>query len=142
MSKKDKQAIAANLLVEGVLHKAVAKTVGVTPQTISAWLNEPNFVATINTIKMDNLNSSRDKLHGLFYAAASTIEDIMFNGESDAVRLKAAKCVIDASGVQSPQSGLWAWGVGPQTPRDVEKHLSQPDLRIGGLGLDIVDHLV
>jgi len=121
MSKKSKQDLAISLLAKGSLHKDVAKELDVTPQTISAWLREPSFVAAINTMKMDNLESSRDKLHALFATATSTIEDIMVNGDSDSVRLKAAQSVLDASGVQVPQTGLWGWAIGPQTAQGVEE---------------------
>lgn len=105
------------------LHKDVAEQVGVTPQTISAWLRESVFVGTINSMKMDNLESSRDKLHALFATATSTIEDIMINGDNDSVRLKASQSVLDASGVQVPQTGLWGWAVGPQTAQAVEDQI-------------------
>lgn len=72
---------------------------------------------------LDNLESSRDKLHALFATATSTIEDIMINGDSDSVRLKAAQSVLDASGVQVPQTGLWGWSVGPQTAQGVEDQI-------------------
>jgi len=62
---------------------------------------------------MDNLESSRDKLQALFTIATSTIEDIMINGDNDSVRLKAAKSILDASGVQSPLAGLWGWSANP-----------------------------
>jgi len=137
MGTKAKQAIAISMLVEGALHKDVAEKVGVTPQTISTWLKDPTFVATVNTLKIDNLNSAMDKMQALFSQAAATVEDIMVNGDNDAVRLKAAQCAIQTSGVLDLQSGLWAFNIGPKTAAGVEREWNRADLRIGGHGLDI-----
>jgi len=118
---KPNKTLAATMLVEGQLHKDVAEEVGVTPQTVSTWLAEPEFIAFVNKLKMDNLHKSRDRVQALSVKAASTIEDIMDNGHNDAVRLKAAESVLEMSGMINVQSGMWAWGIGPTTTEGVEK---------------------
>ena len=115
MSMKPNKLLAATMLVEGWLHKDVAEEVGVTPQTISAWLTEAEFVAFVNKLKMDNLNKARDRVQALSVKATSTLEDIMDNSSNDAVRLKAAESVLEMSGMINVQSGMWGWGIGPTT---------------------------
>lgn len=123
MSIKPNKISAATMLVEGSLHKDVAEEVGVTPQTISAWLAEPEFIAFVNKLKMDNLHKARDRIQALSVKAASTIEDIMDNGSNDAVRLKAAESVLEMSGMINVQSGVWAWGIGPASTEAVKKEM-------------------
>lgn len=119
MSLKSNKVLAATMLVEGWLHKDVAEEVGVTPQTISSWLTDPEFAAFVNKLKMDNLHYARDRIQALSVKAASTIEDIMDNSTSDAVRLKAAESVLEMTGMINVQSGMWAWGIGPKTTQGV-----------------------
>lgn len=125
MSMKPNKLLAATMLVEGRLHKDVAEEVSVTPQTISAWLTEAEFVAFVNKLKMDNLNKARDRVQALSVKAASTLEDIMENSSNDAVRLKAAESVLEMTGMINVQSGMWAWGIGSSTTegvlRDIKK---------------------
>lgn len=125
MSMKSNKLLAATMLVEGFLHKDVAEEVGVTPQTISVWLTEPEFVAFVNKLKMDNLHKARDRIQALSVKAAATIEDIMENGNNDAVRLKAAESVLEMSGMINVQSGMWAWGIGSSTVEGVIKDIKK-----------------
>mgnify|MGYP000606659432 CR=1 FL=1 len=85
MSMKSNKMLAATMLAEGWLHKDIAEEVRVTPQTISAWLAEPEFVAFVNKLKMDHLNKARDRVQALSVKADDTIKDIMDNGSNDAV---------------------------------------------------------
>lgn len=125
MSMKSNKVLAATMLVEGWLHKDVAEEVGVTPQTISAWLADPEFIAFVNKLKMDNLYKARDRVQALSVKAAATIEDIMDNGSNDGVRLKAAESVLEMSGMINIQSGVWAWGIGPTTTEGVAKEVEK-----------------
>jgi len=125
MSMKPNKMLAATMLVEGWLHKDVAEEVGVTPQTISTWLTDPEFVALVNQLKMDNLHKARDRVQALSVKAAATIEDIMDSSSNDAVRLKAAESVLEMSGMINIQSGMWAWGIGPTTAEGVAKEIEK-----------------
>jgi predicted transcriptional regulator len=122
---KPNKELAATMLVEGWLHKDVAEETGVTPQTISVWLTEPEFVAFVNKLKMENLHKARDRIQALSVKAAATIEDIMDNGSNDAVRLKAAESVLEMSGMINVESGMWAWGIGPTTTQGMTIELER-----------------
>lgn len=121
MSLGSKAARAAELLAGGMQCKDVAERVGVTPQTISAWKNKPEFEATINRLSMECLKASRQHLQALAVEATETLADLMKSGNGEAIRLKAAQAVLHHVGLTDRKSGQWAWGIGPQTAEEIQE---------------------
>ena len=121
MKLTSKQIQAAYMLGEGSLCKDVASAVEVTPQTISAWQKNPEFEALVNSVRLEVLEAARTRIQSLARAAAHTLGDVMENGKSEAMRLKAAAMVLEHVGLTNPSSGLWAWGIGGTSPETVEK---------------------
>ena len=136
-----KQIQAACMLGQGTLCKDVAATLQITPQTISAWQKYPAFEALVNSIKLEGLETARGQLQGLAAGAVKTIEDVMANGKSDGMRLKAAAMVLEHSGLTNPSSGLWAWGIGGTSPEAVvrERKSRLTDSRLSDRMAELLD---
>jgi hypothetical protein len=103
------QIIAASLIAIGETKKEAAKAAKVSPQTVSGWMQSPDFIALISTIKTDILREAQDKLRGLATKAVTTIASLMEESEAEKVRLDAAKYILNTIRI-SPTSddvGLW-----------------------------------
>ena len=97
-----KQLKAVSMLAEGLSCSAVAKSLSITPQTISAWKRVALFQATINSIAMSNLEKTRTQLQ---YASSSAVDALIeLAGESS-----------------SPET--FAWGVESTAAQQVEKDI-------------------
>ena len=121
MSLKPKQFQAAMLLAQGWLCKDVAEELDVTPQTISEWQKLAEFEAYLNSLKKESLEAARTHLQRLAETASETIEELMESSTSDAIRLKAAETVLAHTGFSDPSNGLFGWGIGQTTKKEVEK---------------------
>lgn len=119
MTLKPKQVLAASLIAQGRRCKEVAEIVGVTPQTISEWKKYPSFEALVNTIKLEALEGARAQLQSLAHDAVATLEKVMLQGSSDALRLKAVEIILSHVGLTHGTTTLWRWGVGPISATDV-----------------------
>lgn len=115
-----KQIKALTLMLTGnKTGRQIAEEVGVTPETISEWKASPGFAAEFNRLKKEAVESARDRIQALAVDAVAAIRDIILHSDSDATRLKAAKAVLDGAGLTDPQSGLYAWGIGPTSEEGV-----------------------
>lgn len=116
-----KQIEAAHSLVAGRSGKETAKSVGVQPETISRWKNEPQFIAYMNLLKQEGLDGMVDQMRRLGTDALSTLLDVMRNSKSDRARMKAVEIVLYHLGWTDIQKGMWGWGVGPTSPELVAR---------------------
>ncbi|WP_020590023.1 phBC6A51 family helix-turn-helix protein [Desulfobacter curvatus] len=118
-----KQHKAAILIASGKPKKEAAKTVGASAQTVSKWLGNPEFVALINKTKREMMEETRDMLRGNLITATETINELLKIGKNEKVRFEAAKFLIEATGIITPDIGLW--DTGPQTVEEVENEMIQ-----------------
>ena len=114
-----KQIHAAGLIALGMTKRIIAEEVGVTPQTISVWSASDEFEALINQFKMQSLEDARDRIRARSGSAVDTIRDLMDKGEKEAVRLQAARTVLDVTGISNPER--WAFGIGPTSAERIKK---------------------
>ena len=118
LSSKQQKAIV--LLAAGELKKDTAKTVGITPQTISLWLRDLEFQASLNALKMEQLETARTALQAMTKEATQTLAEVMRKADSYETRHRAALDVLEIVGLAGDPSHF-GWGVGPSTADELER---------------------
>lgn len=84
------------LLATGEPAKDVAAQVGVTPQTISLWLNhDQEFRHALWLFKKDALDAVRSELQLAAIEAVAVVRKLLKDGSTEQTRLKAAQLVLD-----------------------------------------------
>lgn len=90
-----KQRLAVPLLAGGNTARAVAKEIGVDPQTLVAWGKLPQFHTAVQLEQRAIIAKIRGRLRALGLKAVETIESILGDDEAPATaRLKAAEMVL------------------------------------------------
>jgi hypothetical protein len=92
---KPSQLKAAALLAAGTSCKNTAKQCEVTPETISHWKRNSDFVAHLNQLKKDAVECARERLRNLNADAVGVLEGLL-ESSSDSIRLQAARYILDA----------------------------------------------
>jgi hypothetical protein len=88
------------LLVSGQPAKDVAATVGVTPQTVSQWLNhDQEFRHALWLFKNDALDAARSQLQVAAIEAVAEVRKLVREGSTEQIRLKAAQIALDGLGL-------------------------------------------
>ena len=95
-----KQLQTAVLLSGGTTITLAAEQAGVTSVTLHQWLkNDDEFIAYLNSLKRDLVDSARAGLQASVALAIETINTIMTDSDNDVVRLNAAKEVLNRAGI-------------------------------------------
>ena len=95
-----KQLQTAVLLSGGTTITLAAEQAGVTRVTLHQWLkNDDEFIAYLNSLKRDLVDSARAGLQTSIALAIETINSIMTDSDNDVVRLNAAKEVLNRAGI-------------------------------------------
>ena len=69
------QEQALLLLASGETVTRTAEVVGVSRQTCSEWVNrDPDFIATLNTLRQETLDAGADRLRNMVGAALDAVE--------------------------------------------------------------------
>ena len=104
------QIIATAYIAGGGMKSGAAKKVGVSPQTISSWMQDEGFQAAIEDFRRTIIYSTRDKLRALGTKATDTLYELMESG-NDGAKLGAAKLVLETinltPGTNGQEMGLW-----------------------------------
>jgi hypothetical protein len=96
------QLKAAILIVGGATITATAAQTGLTRVTLHDWLkNDDLFIAHINSLKQDLIDSGRAGLQASVALAIETINSLMMTSENDIVKLNAAKEVLNRVGINT-----------------------------------------
>ncbi len=96
--RKKQEAIAA-LLANKSMEDA-ARAIGVSPNTLSRWMKEEDFLAGLEEARQMVHSQAMDRLRDASGVAASTVLKIMIDPTAPAPsRLKAAEIVLDKSEV-------------------------------------------
>jgi hypothetical protein len=90
------QRHAASLIASGQSKRQVAKTCGVSPQTMTAWAQSPAFSSQVNSMLATVEQEAQQALHGLRLGAVETLAQLMEAGPP-AIRLQAARTVLEAT---------------------------------------------
>jgi len=96
------QRHAASLIASGQSKRQVAKTCGVSPQTISAWTQCPAFGSHVDSLLVTVEREAQQALLGLRIRAVETLAQLMEAGPP-AIRLQAARTVLEATHRQPDQ---------------------------------------
>jgi hypothetical protein len=111
-----KQLQAAVLLSGGTTITLAAEQTGITRVTLHEWLkNDDNFIAHLNSLKHDLMDSASAGLQASVSLAIETINSIMIDSDNDIVRLNAAKEVLNRSGINN------ALTIGSDNPERLKK---------------------
>lgn len=105
MSKnlKSNQLAAIPLLAAGMRANAVAKTVGVTAETVSRWRREPAFKAALEEEHYDALEATRCHMRAALPKAMEFVTQLIGNEKAHMKhRLDAAKKVLDQCKLDTP----------------------------------------
>ncbi|MCH7645339.1 MAG: hypothetical protein IH974_10950 [Myxococcales bacterium] len=90
-----KQIKAAGLLASGKTAVEVAKSIGVTPETISHWKNyNPNFQALLNRFNEEAVDATIRAMRDLGSKAIARLGDLVENG-SEKTGLEAVRLVFE-----------------------------------------------
>jgi hypothetical protein len=92
-----------------------ARRAGVHRSTVHDWINRNNlFVAQVNQLKCERLDSVRTQMHSLSSAALDALRDILTSSKTPAsTRLQAALALLDSLGA------LESNPIGPTDPHAV-----------------------
>lgn len=69
------QEKAVMMMASGKTITATAEALGITRQTVSAWVNkDPEFISALNTLRAEMLDSGADRLRGMVTKALDAME--------------------------------------------------------------------
>jgi hypothetical protein len=120
----DLQVKAAHLLFEGKASKDVSKEIGIHPSTLSGWKHDPTFEAYMNRLRLEAFEGTRDAAKSLSSEAVQTVASLLREGETDAIRLRAADMIFALARVSAPEKErLWIGATSPNEIRS-EKMMS------------------
>lgn len=103
------QVIAASMIALGETKKNAAKAAKVSPQTVSEWMHDSEFVDMINLLKTDMMREVQDRFRGLAHKAIDVIDTILETSENERIRLDGAKYILDTIRLSPTENntGLW-----------------------------------
>ena len=90
-----KQVQALPLIAVGVSAIEVAKKIGVSPQQISVWKKQTNFLTELRRIRSDAMSEAVCALSAMAIAAVEVMGSLLREAENESVRLKAAIFLIE-----------------------------------------------
>jgi hypothetical protein len=95
-----KQLQAALLLATGKTITHTAGEVEVSRVTLHEWLkNDDYFIAHLNGLKLEIIEAGRVAIQSAVSLAAETIAGLMAKSDNDAVKLAAAKDILNRAGI-------------------------------------------
>ena len=117
---KTKHIEVISLLARGQSVTKAAKATNITRATIYNWLKNDEFVARLNTLKNEQLESTRTQIQYSASVAVDTLINVMQNSKNDNARINAAKEILNMSGFTKESLSMYGWGVGSDTPEKVK----------------------
>ena len=116
-----KQERALDHLLAGETITAAAKAVNADPSTLHRWLREnPLFQATFNQRRRELQEAHQTKLASIATKALQTVEQAVENGD-----VGTSMKLLTGLGLLSGEAPR----IGPEDPRDVERHLRSREER-------------
>jgi transposase-like protein len=101
----EQQLKAATMLVNGIRCTDVARDLGVTKATISAWRVKPEFMRLTEALQVEVVEDMRASLRALRDQAIEVISGIMSDASAPAaVRLKGALAILDKIDSSDPRT--------------------------------------
>lgn len=90
-----RQLQAVQLIASGKTQRQASEEVGVTYQTVSGWMQKPEFVEEVNKITSTVHEAAATALQGLRLRAVEVLGDLLETG-SAAIKLQAVRMVLEA----------------------------------------------
>lgn len=113
------QLIAAACIAGGSMKREAANKAGVTPQTISSWMQYEAFQDAIQDFRLTVIYATRNKLRSHGIMAIETLVGLMKSG-NDGAKLGAAKLILETinltPGANGHEMGLWDTSTGNYNP--------------------------
>ena len=94
---KPKQLEVAVLLATGETISSAAIKAAVSRSVVHEWLRDCAFVAHLNGLKHEIIDSSIARIQNATTLALDTVLDIMQKSKNDSVRMAAAKSILEAT---------------------------------------------
>jgi len=114
-----KQIMAAAAIASGKKNSEAAIEVGVTPQTISKWMQIPEFGTLIKDIKLKFLYEAQDALRGLANEATHVLGALLKDSQNEKTRFEAAKYILDTVKIAPNSKDFGLWYIGTPNYRDI-----------------------
>lgn len=127
-----KQNLAVALLASGKKGCEVASELKVTPQTISEWKRQPEFVAELNKLQMEGIRAARTKIQQSATEAVDALLEIAKEAPNPDTRRRAAVDLLRLGGFEPASLQAYGIGIGPETA-DAVQAKQERDLALGGL---------
>ena len=126
---KPNQILAATMLAAGKSCRDTANEIGCTPETISHWKKDASFEALLNQLKWNLLETARDNLQTATLNAAQALQELSQHAKSEETKRKACMNILNLAGLNDPKSGLYGWGIGGTTTREIETERKAQQLK-------------
>jgi len=108
------QRRAIEALLSGSTKQAAAGAAGVTPRTISRWLDQPEFIEALNRRVDQAVTDATRRMAGSLDGAITVMQDVMTDAEAPAsVRLRAAQAFTDIMIRLAAMKSGYASNMGP-----------------------------
>lgn len=90
-----KQKAAIEMIEAGLSSGEITKRLSISRVTLADWRNTPHFAEELCRRQDAIMVTLRDMILGLGVDACNCLKDVMTNGETEAVRVRAAQIVLD-----------------------------------------------
>lgn len=117
-----KQLEAALLLAGGATITEAAKQTETARQTVHDWLNDPVFIAYLNSLKSEVVEAGRAQIQTSVTLAITTLCDIMKDSANDVARFNCAKEILFMAGLSREAK------IGPITVEEVKKQRAYDEM--------------
>ncbi|WP_430539576.1 helix-turn-helix domain-containing protein [Lysobacter niastensis] len=110
-----KQRHAGQLIAAGHTHRQVAKTVGVTPQTVSEWVSRPELRDYVDAMLLAAQQETAQTLAGLRLRAVERLGGLLEH-EAPGIALRAIETALDLTAPRTQSTSIpmpsdnGAWG--------------------------------
>ena len=91
----DKQIEAINMLLEGKQKTQIAKDLGIQRSTLYKWLDNKEFIATMDERRNNFLKETMDDMKSDVKDILGEVKKLGYTAESEAVRLQALNSILD-----------------------------------------------
>ena len=91
----DKQIEAINMLLEGKQKTQIAKDLGIQRSTLYKWLDNKEFIATMDERRNNFLKQTMDDMKSDVKDILGEVKKLGYTAESESVRLQALNSILD-----------------------------------------------
>jgi hypothetical protein len=93
---RKEEALIAALLTHPTVEKA-AVAAGISHSSAIRWMKDPDFAEKYRAARIDVMRRVSARLQTAASEAVEGLRDVLSNGESEAARVSAARCILDSA---------------------------------------------